>query len=316
MKTNLCQTIVSTATLAIALLSLMPPTHAQEMGASQIPPEEKPFWDSAQAFVDAYAQRDAAALGKLFTEDAEFYDEFGERTIGRTALVAMFQDVFDSASEALIEEIQIERVRHVTDTVALEEGVVISSESADSHRYLSRYIALHTKGEDGRWRINTLKDSPRESTNRREQLQQLAWLMGEWVNEDSNSVVHTKCNWSEDGNYLLREFVVQTNDGREMSGVQRIGWDPTLKKLRSWTFDSEGGFFNGLWTKDKDHWLLTSAGVTADGETVTGTSVYTRVDNEMISWQYRSLIVGGEVRSDSDPVTMVKRPPAPQEESK
>ena len=88
MKTNLCQTIASTATLAIALLSLMPPTHAQEKAASQIPPEEKPFWDSAQAFVDAYAQRDAAALGKLFTEDAEFYDEFGERTEGRTALVA------------------------------------------------------------------------------------------------------------------------------------------------------------------------------------------------------------------------------------
>jgi hypothetical protein len=56
--------------------------------------------------------------------------------------------------------------------------------------------------------------------------------------------------------------------------------------------------------------------VTAEGETVTGTSVYTRVDREMITWQYRSLIVGGEVRSDSDPVTMVKRPPSPQETSK
>ncbi len=83
--------------------------------------------------------------------------------------------------------------------------------------------------------------------------------------------------------YLLRKFAVQTNDGREMSGVQRIGWDPALKKLRSWTFDSQGGFFKGLWTKDGDQWLLTTVGVTADSQTVTGTSVYTRIDNEMIS---------------------------------
>ena len=44
-----------------------------------------------------------------------------------------------------------------------------------------------------------------------------------------------------------------------------VFWDPALKKLRSWTFDSEGGFFNGLWTKDGNQWLLTSAGVKADG---------------------------------------------------
>jgi hypothetical protein len=101
-----------------------------------------------------------------------------------------------------------------------------------------------------------------------------------------------------------------------MSGVQRIGWDPALKKLRSWTFDSEGGFFNGLWTKDNNQWLLTSAGVKADGDAVTATSLYTIVDNEMITWQYRSLIVGGDVRSESDPMTMVKRPPQPMQASK
>ena len=265
--------------------------------------------------MDAYAKRDATAIGDLFTEDAEFYDEFGEQTNGRDAIVAMFQDVFDSAAEAVVDEIRIERVRHVTEAVALEEGVVISTEFANGPRYQSRYVALHTKGEDGRWRINTLKDYPRESTNRREQLEQLAWFVGEWVNEDSNSVVHTRCDWSEGGNYLLREFTIQTYDGSAMSGEQRIGWDPSLKKLRSWTFDSEGGFFNGLWTRDGDQWLLTSAGVTAEGETVTGTSVYTRVDDEMITWHYRSLIVGGEVRSDSELVTMVKRPPMPQQAS-
>ena len=315
MNTNSCRTVVSLAVIATSWMVQVPSTRGQEKATNQIPPEQKPFWDSAQAFVDAYARRDAAAIGELFTEDAEFYDEFGELTEGRDAIAVMFQDVFDSASDALIEEIRIERVRQITDNVALEEGVVISSEAADSPRYQSRYVALHTKGEDGKWQINTLKDYPRENTSRHEQLKQLAWLVGEWLSEDSDSVVHTTCGWSADGNYLLREFTVQTQDGREMNGVQRIGWDAALKKLRSWTFDSEGGYFNGLWTKDREKWLLTSGGVTAEGKTVTGTSVYTRVDREMITWRYRSLIVGDEVRSASDPVTMVKRPPAPHQVS-
>jgi uncharacterized protein (TIGR02246 family) len=320
MKINSFQAMLSLGIVAFVLMFATAPSGAQEKpaaekAADQIPTEEKPFWDSAQSFVDAYAKRDSAAIGLLFTEDAEFYDEFGELTEGRDAISAMFQDVFDAAADALIDEIRIERVRRITDAVALEEGVVVSSESADSPRYQSRYVALHTKGKDGTWRINTLKDYPRENVSRRDQLQQLAWLVGEWVNEDSNTVVHTRCDWSADGNYLLRDFTVQTQDGREMNGTQRIGWDPALKKLRSWTFDSEGGFFSGLWTRDGNRWLLTSAGVAADGRTVTATSVYTFVDREMITWQCRSLIVGGEVRSDSDPVTMVQRPPAPQEKS-
>ena len=101
-----------------------------------------------------------------------------------------------------------------------------------------------------------------------------------------------------------------------MSGVQRIGWDPARKKIRSWTFDSHGGFFSGLWTKHDKQWLLNSAGVTADGETVTATSAYTLHDAEMVTWQYRNLIVAGDVREDMEPITMVKRPPPPTRSNK
>lgn len=281
-----------------------------------IPADEKPFWDSAQAFLDAYAKRDAKAIGELFTEDAEFLDEFGERTQGREAIVAMFQGVFKSTPETLIDEIQIERVRRITDNVALEEGVAISSESESSPRYRARYIALHAKGKDGKWRINTLKDRPRERLNRQEHLAQLAWMVGEWVNEDADGVVHSRCEWSDDGNYLLREFSIRTHAGRELNGVQRIGWDPARKKLRSWTFDTEGGFASGLWTKDGSTWLLTGAGVNASGDTVTSSMAYTRVDAEMITCEFRSLIVGGEIRKDLKRITMVKRPPLPRSASK
>ena len=281
--------------------------------STKVNAKEKPFWDSAQAFLDAFQNGNANAIGEMFTEDAEFFDEFGERTIGREAIVAMFQDVFGSSPDARMEEIVINRIRFITDTVAMEEGHVVSSESTDNVRYISRYVALHTKGSDGKWRINTLKDFPRETGGRQEQLAQLAWLTGEWFNEDADTIVHTTGEWSESGNYLLRRFTIKTEDGRELKGVQRIGWDAAAKKIRSWTFDSAGGFMQGFWTRQGNRWLISVKGVNPDGETISGTAEYTLIDAEMIQWKYRDLTIGAELREDAEPITMVRRPPLPAE---
>ena len=276
-----------------------------------VPEREKPFWENAQLFVDAYSRRDAEAIGKLFTEQAEFYDEFGERTVGRDAIVGLFQEVFDETPEALVEEISIDRVRFVTENVALEEGVVATTDYPGGPKDTSRYIALHVKEKDGVWRIHTLKDYTREKASHSEQLSELTWLIGEWMSEDPSSVVHTKCDWSDDGNYLLREFTVRIEGQAVMNGVQRIGWDPLRKQIRSWMFDSDGGFLEGVWIRNDDQWIVTVSGVSSQGEAASGTSVYTIHDAERITWRYRNLIVGNDVREDIDPVVMTRRPPTP-----
>ena len=279
--------------------------------ASKIPAREKPFWDNAQAFVDAYAKQDAVAIGKLFTKNAEFYDEFGERTVGRDAIVKMFQDVFDTSPEARENELHIDRIRFITDTVALEEGTVKSTPFQNGPVTTTHYIALHVRGRDGVWRINVVKDRPPEKATRSEQLGQLSWLVGEWVSEESTSVVHSNCRWSNDGNYLLRRFTVQTEKGASLNGVQRIGWDPVRRQIRSWVFDSSGGYVEGTWKRNGNQWLVTSSGFNAQGETASGVAVYMLIDAERITWQYRSLVVGNELREDIKPVVMTRRPPAP-----
>ncbi len=273
---------------------------------------ELPFRQKAQEFVDAYARRDAEAIGQLFTKNAEFYDEFGELTVGRNAIVEMFQKVFDTTPDALVDEINIERVRFITAGVAMEEGVVATTTYPGGPREISRYIALHVKEKDGEWRINTLKDFTRETGTRSEQLSQLAWLVGEWVSEDPSSVVHTTCKWSDDGNFLLRRFTVKIAGRAVMNGVQRIGWDPIRRELRSWVFDSEGGYVEGTWKRNGDQWLVTSRGFNAAGDAASGVAVYTIFDAERITWQYRNLVVGNELREDTAPIVMVRRPPAAQ----
>lgn len=278
--------------------------------AAAIPAEEQPFWDSAKAFVNAYARRDAEAIGEMFTEDAVFRDEFGEQTVGREAIVQMFENVFADNPEALVEEIDIQNIRSISPEVVLEEGIVYVTESLDEPVYTSRYIALHVKGLDDVWRINTLKDFAREPLGKNENLDQLEWLVGDWVNEESNAVVNTSCKWSKDGNYLLRKYQLTTTEGKELDGTQRIGWDPLRKQLRSWQFDSEGGFSEGFWVRNGNQWIVTVQGTTSEGEPLQATSVYTVVDKERIIWEIANLVVGSEIH-EGHSVVLMRKPPEP-----
>jgi len=281
----------------------------------QIHAEEKPLWDAAQSFLDAYAKRDAKAIGQMFTEDAEFYDEFGERTAGRDAIVTLFQRVFETNPEAILEAIDIERIRYINDQVVMEEGWISARDTLEGPLHFNRYVALHTLGEDGQWRINTLKDYPREAQGKSEQLDQLEWLIGDWVNEDGDTIVETSCRWSKDGNYLLRKYEVLTSAGQEMSGVQRIGWDPQRRQIRSWNFDSNGGFRESNWFRQDSNWVVTAQGTTSEGESLHATTVYQIADPERIVWTISSLVIGGEVMPSGQSVILTRAAPQPAETS-
>ena len=56
-----------------------------------------------------------------------------------------------------------------------------------------------------------------------------------------------------------------------MKSTQRIGWDPLAGKVRSWMFDSDGGYADGLWTLVEDAWVIKSSAVMPDGQTGSAT---------------------------------------------
>ena len=46
----------------------------------------------------------------------------------------------------------------------------------------------------------------------------------------------------EESEFITRSFTVAAEGHINISGMQIIGWDPVAKAIRSWTFDSDGGF--------------------------------------------------------------------------
>jgi hypothetical protein len=97
-----------------------------------------------------------------------------------------------------------------------------------------------------------------------------------------------------------------------MTGTQRIGWDPLAKKIRSWVFDSEGGFGEGVWTRDGKQWIVKRTGVTRDGKIASATTIITRTSKHRMTWQQRDRIVGGEKTPDTGKIQITRKPPSPR----
>ena len=121
-----------------------------------------------------------------------------------------------------------------------------------------------------------------------------------------------KCEAVDDGNFLIRKFAIQIAGQEAMSGTQRIGWDPLTGKLKSWVFDSDGGYAEGVWHRDDDRWVLKSFGVTAGGQPASSTTIYTLVNDDTMTWQSVDHEIAGVEIPDSEVVTIVRRAPTPE----
>jgi uncharacterized protein (TIGR02246 family) len=274
--------------------------------------DEEAIRQADDAFVKAYEQGDAKSIAALFTVDAEYVDESGNVFQGREAIEQSLTEFFTENPNCKL-EMNIDTIRFIGPGIAVEDGstTVTRSESAasiDSH-YTTIYVQT-----DGKWLAASVRDrAPKDRREHRIQLQQLDWLLGDWVDEGDDSIVKFSCETVDNGNFLLRKFTILIAGQEAMSGTQRIGWDPTTGKLRAWIFDSEGGYGDGLWHRDGggENWILKTMGVTADGQTASSTSIYTFVNEHTMTWQSVDQEIAGVRQPDSEVFTIVRQAPTP-----
>lgn len=273
-------------------------------------PDEAALRLTGKSFVKAYDAGDAKTIAAHFTADAEYIDEQGNVYQGRAAIEEAMTACFAEHPGCQI-EFDIETIRFISPGVAVEDGTTTIAHSDRTESISSRYTAVHVKA-DGKWLAASVRDhAPKGRRQHRSQLQQLGWMKGEWVDEGDDSVVTFSCESVDHENFLLRKFTIQIDGQEAMSGTQRIGWDPLTGKLRAWIFDSEGGYAEGTWHRDDDRWVLKSTGVTADGQTASGTSIYTFIDEQTMTWQLVDHEIAGVQLDDSELVTIVRRAPSP-----
>ena len=138
-------------------------------------------------------------------------------------------------------------------------------------------------------------------------LEELDWMVGEWIDGGEDSTITTNCSWTKNRKFLKRSFKVKIDEEVSLEGDQFVGWDPITGQIRSWTFDSEGGIGQGRWIQDGKRWLVKASFVLADGARASALNVYTYVDADTIRWQSTNREIAGELQPNIPEVTVIRQ---------
>ncbi len=242
---------------------------------------------------DDFSRADTKGVASLWTADTEFLAADGTRIRGREAIERAFRELLSTGPKRTA-KLHLVEVRSISKDVALVDALVETTPPRSPDRVPS--IALTLVKQDGKWLIASAHETIDVIPNPAAHLQDLAWLLGDWEGQKSASdggTLKSSCVWAANHTFLIRKFTSAGKDGRSLAGTEVIGWDPRNDRIRSWVFDSTGGFGQNLWLRDGKRWIVQHTGTTADGGRVAATHVMTPVDGNTLSVQSKERTVNG-----------------------
>jgi uncharacterized protein (TIGR02246 family) len=262
-----------------------------------------------ESYVKAYNAADANALAGHWSEQAVYQNpQTGTEVTGREAIAEEFKAVLEGAKGSQL-AVEVQSIDFVSPNVAVEHGTA-KVVGAEGEPEITEYSAVHIKQGD-KWHLDRVTEKePVSVPSHYEQLKPLAWMVGTWVDEDDQARVESTCQWTKNQNYLSRTFTIELPDQPNLAGVQIIGWDAARGKIRSWAFDSDGGFAEGTWKKNDTGWVIENSAVLPDGRTASSINVLKIVDENTLTWQITGRDVDGEILPNLPEVKVSRTEPA------
>lgn len=286
-----------------------------KVSAEEQKPEIEKLEQVAAYFVTSYNSQNSASLAELFSENGEIADLFGDRIAsGRGEIQAHYGEIFAQSDLSLA--IEVDSVRFVTPTVAIEDGIYYLSPSDDETTppKSSRYTAVLVKSEGDVWQIASTRTLA-DVTEAAGHLASLADLLnGEWTYQSDDGLrLDFAFGWDSTGNYLTSEMLTTVADAEPQTSTVRIGYDASQKQIVSWIFGAAGSFSRGVWTATESGWLIKVEGTTADGEILTSTENLSAELPDRLIWTSKDRVVGGEKAPDHT-MQLVRQAPEPLKE--
>ena len=287
----------------------------QAAGESNQQVAEAAVRKAAEEYVAAYNAGDAKKLASLWSPEAVYANSSsGEQVVGRTAIEERFAEEFKESPGSRL-TLSTQSIQFISPSVALEQGLASVAlpaedakgdakgvEDADSASYSAIYV-----NRDGAWLLDrvTDEDLPVVVSNY-DQLKDLEWMIGTWIDQDESATIVTTCSWTKNRNFITRFYSLTVGGQSEMAGLQVVGWDPVEKRVRSWVFDSDGSFGEGVWTKKGDAWNIQTVGTLPDGQRASSVNIMTFVDANSYTWQSINREAGGQILPNVDEVLVVR----------
>lgn len=269
---------------------------AADKAGALAPADEQALRAASAGYVKAVNDGDVAGVMKYWADDADYLNDNGDKYKGHKALEKLFNESLESNKGRKF-SYDTQSMRMIAPGVVLEDGIgKYNSGDADEQKVASRYSAIWLKSGD-KWLISSVRDlgdvNSAGETASSSPLKQLGWLVGEWQSADKDSDVDMSCDYALENKFLKLKYDVKSKDGSEFTVVAMITWDPNRDQLRSWFFDSRGGFGDGEWRRDGNTWTISANGVVADGRRGSMTNVWKYVDDNTAVWQSKDRELDG-----------------------
>ncbi len=267
--------------------------------------DEAAIRQSTKTYVEAFNKQDAKTVASLWSTVAVYSNpETGEEVVGREAIEQQLKGIFQNSKETKL-EVTVESVRFVSPSVAVEEGTArVLRPGAEPD--VTVYSAVHIKSE-GRWLLDRMtEESEPVFRSNYQHLKELEWMIGTWVDQDEQSTIVTTSKWTKNQNFISRTFAVSVEGESDLAGVQLIGWDPVSQRIRSWVFDSDGGFGTATWKKKDNSWVINATATLPDGRKATAIRTITLVDDNTITWQVSGRELDGEILPNIEPIKLTR----------
>ena len=145
------------------------------------------------------------------------------------------------------------------------------------------------------------------------ELDQLGWLVGNWVDESQDALVRTTYRWSETQAVFCSaasSVQVHGRPGDERQPAHRLGSGGAATAVVGLRLG--GRLCRRLWAGQGSDWLVKSSGATRDGRINSATNVYHRLGADRYSYKSRDRVIGGQLSEDIETIAVREPPPSDQ----
>jgi uncharacterized protein (TIGR02246 family) len=252
---------------------------------------------NGEAFIEAFHKGDAKALAAFWTTDGDLTDVTGQHVRGRDAIEKGYQELFAEHKDLKL-RINSDALRFVTPDVAIEDGTLETIPLDGGPPTRARFTIVHVQ-KDSKWLMSSMRNALFVPASNYGNLRDLEWAIGDWADETPGAEIGRKSfTWSENQGFIVLTFSTSFKNITLSGGTQWIGWDPAEKRLRSWIFDTNGGFGEGTWSRDGNKWVNKTAGIQQDGKKFAATITLARVDPDTLTWEAHERTVDGKPLPD------------------
>lgn len=253
----------------------------------------------------AFDKRDAASLAANWTAEGEFIRNDGGPIRGRAEIQKAYAEYFKTLKGKTNLEVQSDSLYFPsTDTATAEVTLRLKNEEGEIIASSWRNALLVKEG--GQWKVAIVREWDRD-VSEDVTLKELGWLVGTWQASNKDREVTTTYEWEENKAFIRGKYTVKEGGKVIESGTQFIGKDNAEGCIRSWVFQSDGGFGGGVWTREGKKWTVDVHGVMPDGKELDATSIYIHVDPNTYTWQAVNQTIDDEPIPDTQPIKVTRQ---------